>query len=173
MIWGGSNGTGGGLLIKGGTGNDHVYGGFGTMGITRLYGNAGKDVVRSDWYNQDQLRSGSINPGNEYLFGDYKYGTDALDKDLHGDDDIIYGGFGRNAQGARQHIYGGDGNDELHGGYSWGHQKIYGQNGDDTIYAPQEVNRQFFIYGGEGDDEVLRTTEYGDLVFRARNVREY
>jgi len=31
---------------------------------------------------------------DEYLFGDYKYGEDALDKDLWGDADIIYGGRG-------------------------------------------------------------------------------
>ena len=167
-IWAGGA-VEGEVLVKGGTGDDHVYGGYETVGDTWLYGNAGKDVIRSDWYRTNG-KPDTLNTGNEYLFGDYKYGEDALDKDLWGDDDIIYGGYGD--QENRQTIYGGDGSDEIHVGYAWRHAKTYGQTGDDTIYAPQDTRRTNFIYGGEGNDKVLAAA-YGDVPNNRRNNRDY
>lgn len=51
----------------------------------------------------------AYNDGDVYIWGDYKYGADDLDKDIWGDDDIIYGGYGDG--GNDLYIYGGDGDD--------------------------------------------------------------
>ena len=92
-IWVGGS-VKGDVHAYGGTGNDWIYGGYRTKGDTYLYGNAGKDTIRTDWYRENG-KDDETNTGNEFIFGDYKYGEDALDKDLWGDDDIIWGGYGK------------------------------------------------------------------------------
>lgn len=83
----------GDVRAYGGTGDDYLVGGIATIGDTFLYGGANSDLIRSDFYRyQGDLNA--VNTGNEYIFGDYKYGADALDKDLFGDDDVIFGGYG-------------------------------------------------------------------------------
>ena len=103
--------------IHGGSGDDKVYGGYSVNGETLLYGNSGRDIVRSDWYRTNGLGTEENDGGDEWLFGDYKYGEDALDKDLWGDDDFVYGGYGGGDNS--QYMYGGDGNDYLSAGYNW------------------------------------------------------
>lgn len=84
--------------MHGGSGDDKVVAGW-NIGSVYLYGNSGRDVVRSDQYDivprdcgeYDEECDFSEADYDEYLFGDYKYGTDALDKDLWGDADRIYG----------------------------------------------------------------------------------
>ena len=86
--------------MHGGSGDDKVVAGF-TVGELFLYGNSGSDVVRSDQYDDFGLPRTTCDDPNdvnctpeyydEYLFGDFKYGSDSLDKDLWGDDDRIYG----------------------------------------------------------------------------------
>ena len=86
--------------MHGGSGDDKVVAGY-NIGDLFLYGNSGSDVVRSDQYDTVQIpRTTCDDPNdvnctpeyyNEYLFGDFKYGSDSLDKDLWGDDDRIYG----------------------------------------------------------------------------------
>jgi hypothetical protein len=81
----------GNAFAHGGTGDDTIYGGYKVDGNSYLYGNAGRDTIRTDWWEING--DGTIeNTGNEYIYGDYKYGADNLDKDLWGDADIIYGG---------------------------------------------------------------------------------
>ena len=88
--------------MHGGSGDDKVVAGY-TFGETRLYGNSGSDIIRSDQYDgffglprslcafADDPDSCEPAEYEEYLFGDFKYGSDSLDKDLWGDDDRIYG----------------------------------------------------------------------------------
>ena len=139
--------------IHGGTGDDKVYGGRMVSGVMYLYGGAGKDVVRSDWWRQyDDMQEEA---SDQILFGDYRYGEDALDKDLWGDDDLIRGGYGDG--GNAQSIYGGDGNDEIYAGYNWGDSYVFGENGDDIVYAPQLIGTTYLeIDLGAGDDEIRR-----------------
>ena len=168
QIWGGSY-IATDLRAYGGSGNDDIVGGYKTQGNTFLYGNSGKDVVTSAWYrDRDGITANAY--GNEYLFGDYKYGGDALDKDLWGDADRIYGGYGAGSD--LQFIYAGDGDDYVVGGENWYGSLIELQNGDDTVVVPQLVgleeipnNDGFYgllIRGGAGDD-TWRVTSYGDV----------
>lgn len=133
-------------------------------GKTELYGNSGRDIIRSDWYRVNGDGTQVNNGGDEVLFGDYKYGSDNLDKDLWGDADRIYGGHGTygstESNNAKQEIYGGDGDDYLSPGDSWYISTTYGENGNDTFKAPQGSEYVTF-YGGEGDDTV-EVAAYGD-----------
>lgn len=83
--------------MHGGSGDDKVVAGI-NYGNIFLYGNSGSDVVRSDQYTVPRICDEDDNDCDldhinfdEYLFGDFKYGSDSLDKDLWGDDDRIYG----------------------------------------------------------------------------------
>ena len=67
--------------------------------------------------------------GDVYIYGDYKYGADALDKDLWGDDDIIYGG-NEDTNSYDIEISAGDGDDIIHTGNGWVYGYIRGQNGE-------------------------------------------
>ena len=81
MIYGG-NGTVNSQTIHGGSGDDKVIGGKDVVGKTELYGNSGKDIIRSDYYRVNGAGTETNSGGDEFIFGDYKYGEDALDKDL-------------------------------------------------------------------------------------------
>ena len=112
----------------------------------RIEGNGGRDVIRTDWYDlqESKVRFDQTNAttGNEKIFGDWEYDNeDRLDKDIWGDADEIWGGDSNNgASGATgsfsQRIYGGDGDDKIHGGDSWAAGSfLYGNTGDDTIWV--------------------------------------
>ena len=142
----------------GGTGDDKLYGGRSVTGDTWLYGGADSDIIRTDWWTS---RDDTIpNGGDEYIWGDYKYGEDNLDKDLWGDADKIYGGKGNDA--GKQKIYGGDGADSIHQGKNWSEGLIYGQNGDDTIYLGEDYIGTNKIFGGSGDDTWVNSVSYED-----------
>jgi len=156
-IWGGSK-TSDTQHLHGGSGDDSVYVGYKAAGKAYAYGNSGKDIVRSDWFSQ--YDEDIFAAGNEYLFGDFKYGTDNLDKDLWGDDDIIYGG---NDEGSYNgYRYGGDGDDIIWTGDGWKESKSYGGNDDDTFHLGQ-LNTAIKTYGGDGDDTWVRTQDYGEV----------
>ena len=144
----------------GGTGDDKLYGGHKAMGNTHLYGEAGRDTIRTDWFfSRDPTIAAG---GDEYIWGDYKYGADNLDKDLWGDADTIYGGKGTPA--FKQKIYGGDGSDIIHQGPTWLTGVVAGGNGGDTIYLGEDAFTDNIIFGNDGDDTVLNTLAYGDRV---------
>jgi len=135
--------------------------------VTNLYGNSGKDIIRSDYWRTYGIGTEENDGGNEYLFGDFKYGEDALDKDLWGDDDLMYGGYG--AGTATQNMYGGDGADYIVSGHNWTNTKVEGGNGDDTYKAPQMISASNNFRGGDGDDTVL-VEAYGDVATGEENV---
>jgi len=132
-----------------------------------LYGDSGKDIVRSDWHRSNGAGTEDNNGEDEFLFGDFKYGSDALDKDLWGDDDQIYGGYGDGA--ADQYLYGGDGQDYIYGGHKWNESYVEGGNGNDTYKAAQAIGVSTTFKGGDGDDTVL-VEAYGDVSSGEENV---
>jgi hypothetical protein len=153
--------------IHGGSGDDKVYAGAENAGVTKLFGNSGKDIVRSDYWRTYGIGTESNDGGNEFLYGDFKYGEDALDKDLWGDDDLIYGGYG--AGTAEQKIYAGDGADYISTGHNWTVTYVEGGNGDDTYKAPQMISTSNTFRGGDGDDTVL-VEAYGLVTTGEENV---
>ena len=143
----------------GGSGDDKIYNGVSNTGDVYIYGGSGKDELRNDWfYSRDETKYGT---GDVHIYGDYKYGEDALDKDLWGDDDVIYGGYDNEAYGLT--IKAGDGDDIVHTGYKWDTANVHGQNGNDTIYLPQGIATGFYGYGGDGNDTFERTATYGEV----------
>lgn len=105
---------------------------------------------------------------DEYIFGDYSYGPDSMpygyydavtamafvgptpgtdnhkDHELWGDDDVIYGGDASftdptTRSAYSQHVFAGDGDDEVHLGHAWYGTAAYGQLGDDTVWQADNV----------------------------------
>ena len=140
----------GGDILRGGSGNDTVYGGiavadpedtqdeiYGDGGSDLIYGNAGNDTLFGG------VAIADANDGNDTIYGGY--GNDSL----YGNsgDDSLYGGGGNADPGdLGDFIYGGRGSDAL-----------FGNGGNDTLYGggnradPGDQND--IIYGGVGDDE--------------------
>jgi len=126
-----------------------------------MYGGSGKDLIRADWYQQ--YKDLSSTKGDVFIYGDYKYGEDALDKDLWGDADIIHAGIVTLEEDHNIEISAGDGDDIVYGGEGYYGSTIRGENGDDTVYMPQGTGTDdFYGYGGDGDDTFIRTASYGD-----------
>ena len=123
--------------------------------------------MRSDYWRTFGVGDETNDGGNEYLFGDFKYGLDALDKDLWGDDDLIYGGYGDGA--ANQRMYGGDGADYISAGHNWAESYTEGGNGNDKYKAPQTIKTSATFKGGDGDDVVL-VAAYGDVASGEENL---
>ena len=147
--------------IHGGLGDDKLYGGYDPQDDVYIFGEGGKDIIRSDWFGwKSGDESLGVNAGGgEYIYGDYKYGLDALDKDLWGDDDRIYGGNGD--QSSDQTIHGGDGDDYIALGHSWDDVDVFGGNGNDTFRTSQDNDDDHRIYGNDGDDVWLPVQDYG------------
>ncbi len=128
-------------IIRGGAGNDQIFGGDGWDDV---YGGEGNDLIDGggDW--------------------DILYGEDG-DDDIYGGegDDDIYGGAGYNVlYGNAGHdeifggddwddIYGGTGNDYLDGGDDW--DILFGEDGDDTLIGGGGDDE---LYGGAGDNQL-------------------
>lgn len=96
---------------------------------------------------------------NEYLYGDYKYGNgdgtkfdQTKDDQLWGDNDIIHGQDG--AAGVKQYIFGGDGDDEIYSGDTWGEHLIHGNDGDDLIINGTIGLGGQVVKGGDGNDTI-------------------
>ena len=156
-IWGASY-VDGKIVLDGGSGDDKLYAGARNYGAESfLYGGSGKDIIRTDWFEQ---RGGPLSIyGDFYIFGDHKYGTDALDKDLWGDADEIYNGYGNDYD---VEIVAGDGDDLVHTGNEWYYNKVHAGNGDDTIYLG-DGNAYVYAYGDDGDDTIVPKSSYEDV----------
>ena len=141
------------VLVTGGIGDDYLVGGDRNTGDTYLYGGTGRDHIRTDFYHEELTNA--RNQGNEYLYGDYKYGADSLDKDLIGDADIIVGGPSFRNSEKVQKIHGGDGDDQLTAGDDWLESYLYGENDDDTLQVPQNIGDTLLVHGGDGNDTWL------------------
>ena len=132
-----------GLTLKGGGGDDDIYG---TMYSDTIDGGAGDDELLGGKGN-DTIKGGK---GDDYLEGqegnDKLYGGAGNDW-LWGDDgnDILNGDAGNDT------LYGGNGDDILKGGA--GDDTIYGGNGDDKMYG-EKGNNTFVINTNDGIDTI-------------------
>lgn len=162
-IWGGAQ-VDDYTKIHGGLGDDKLYGGYDPQDDVYIFGEGGKDIIRSDWFGwkSGDESLGLNDEGDEFIYGDYEYGTDALDKDLWGDDDKIYGGNGTDDYD--QYIHGGDGDDYIALGDGWYDARVYGENGNDTFRTAQNIDDDHEIYGGDGDDVWLPVEDYGTVM---------
>lgn len=105
-VTGGVSGTKEDDVLRGGDGNDRLYGGGGD---DMIQGGDGNDKIFGD--------GGTARPGDDILFGG-------------GGDDKLYGG------GGSDYLGGGSGNDRLDGGVGEGDDVLDGGSGDDRfLYA--------------------------------------
>ncbi|WP_271271490.1 calcium-binding protein [Aliamphritea hakodatensis] len=140
---------GGDDTVRGGKGNDTLHG---ESGNDKLYGGDNNDILIAgdgDDYLQgdggkDELQGGD---GNDTLKGnggsDKLYGGSG--------DDKLYGGGGNDelyAQWGDDKLYGGNGHDILNGNLGGVDQRLFGQEGNDTLVG------QGKLYGGNGDDVI-------------------
>ena len=144
--------------IKGGRGNDTLYGGRwvtnSSSGQT-LTGNGGEDIIRTDWYNEP-------NVGSVTIFGDQEYDAELTDAEAWGDPDTIRAGDGNRdgtaGDSAKTNniltIKGGDGGDSITIGNNWTKVDAWGQNGDDDINLGFN-NVTVDISGGSGEDTII------------------
>ena len=115
------------------------------MDTQTLVGGEGCDHLRTDYYQMIDSPT-DVGTTDQYLFGDYGYGPTGMEyapdmqygsdiehrmNELWGDDDIIHGGNGDGTK--KQYMFGGDGEDELHFGYSWAATYGFGHDGNDKI----------------------------------------
>ena len=80
--------------VRGGSGNDWIYGAGDFDETQYTYGGAGRDHIDFGWWEDRDSDFFSEKEGEVYIWGDYKYGTDDLDKDIWGDADYIDAGTG-------------------------------------------------------------------------------
>ena len=157
------------LLVKGGGGNDTVFGGFasdtirGGGGLDTLVGAAGDDLLNGG-NSRDTILGG--NGADEILGG---RGLDTLDGGAGDDsikgeggldtligssgDDTLQGGDGRDViqgDGGDDSISGGAGNDTIFGGA--GSDSVVGGSGQDRIFGEADGD---LLIGGSGDDTVI------------------
>ncbi|RLJ41690.1 Ca2+-binding RTX toxin-like protein [Litoreibacter meonggei] len=134
-------GEGGNDRLEGGDGDDTLEGGDGNDVIL---GGAGNDTADGGAGN-DEIWMGSGNDtveggaGNDWIHG--QSGNDTLNGGAG--DDMIFG------EGGDDRIEGGEGNDALSGGT--GDDDIFGQAGDDTIEGGAGED---FLIGGDGNDTI-------------------
>ena len=158
-------------IVKGGNGDDVIYGGSGRDNLSgmdgndTLWGGKGVDKLFGDLDN-DELHGGD---DGDYIVGgggyDVLYG-DAGDDRMGGGDktDVLHGGSGNDklyGDDGHDRLYGEDGDDYLSG--SDGNDKLFGGNGNDLLRggAGEDLLRGTYgndiLWGGEGND-----TLYGD-----------
>ena len=133
-IWGPSYNYGSATKLHGGSGDDKLYTGFQDYAFNYVYGGSGKDEIRTDFWQQRLTGTPAV-ANDIWIFGDYKYGEDALDKDLWGDADVIHAGIDTTNDYDIE-VWAGDGDDIIHGGEGWYGSELRGNNGNDTIHLP-------------------------------------
>lgn len=141
--------------IYGGAGNDYIIGGDGD---DRINGGSGKDYIDSG-DGDDTLIGGTVDV-EDLANTQFNY------KELHGGagNDIIYSTEETEAYAGgdkyfRNNIYGEDGNDTIYAnGYN---DVVYGGVGNDEIHSYKNKQNGYYnsnasslIYGGKGDDRI-------------------
>ncbi|WP_298860731.1 calcium-binding protein [uncultured Sulfitobacter sp.] len=155
---------GGNDTLRGGEGNDEIYG---NAGADDINGGAGNDMLSGD-QGDDLISGGSGNDellggeGNDSLRGEA--GDDALNSGEGSDylaggsgDDALIGGAGTDK------IVGGTGADEIHGGA--GNDKLWGGNwsGDSTAdtFVFEAGDGQDFVFDFEAGTDILDLSAFG------------
>jgi len=121
-------------------GNDDI-GNDTIINVENIIGREGGDEVYIGDDGPNKIWSNGLNPTKPSLAGEFIDGKG-------GDDYINTGGPGIGSNATE--IYGGAGNDEIHGNDGRAN-KQYGEEGDDIIYGYGGLDK---IYGGPGDDEL-------------------
>jgi Ca2+-binding RTX toxin-like protein len=143
-------GDGGQDVLRGGTGDNFLYGGddddsltgVGHVGATiELHGDSGNDTLTGGLGN-NQLFGGI---GNDYIIG----GTGDNWIEGGADDDTLFGGPGNDQ------LFGQSGQDTISAGT--GHATIEGGTGDDAFYVS---SGHADVLGGDGDDRL--SWDFGD-----------
>ncbi len=130
------------LIIAGNNGHDYLKGG---LGDDTIYGDAGNDFIQGS-------------QGNDHLYGGD--GDDTIHDDEN--DDFIRGGNGNDrifaGGGALDTLFGDEGDDELHGGD--GIDEVLGGEGDDMLFGEGDTDVLFgengndYLDGGDSVDEM-------------------
>ena len=119
------------LVIAGNNGHDYLKGG---LGDDTIYGDDGNDFIQGS-------------QGNDHLYGGA--GDDTIHDDEN--DDFIRGGTGNDrifaGGGVLDTVFGDEGDDELHGGD--GIDEVLGGEGDDLIFGEGDTD---VLFGGNGND---------------------
>ena len=164
--------------IKGGAGNDRIYGGAPYVDLGKKDGDdtidagSGNDNVYAG-NGKDEVDAGKGNDivhgekGNDRILGgagiDVLYGDEGRDYIDGGDDaDTIEGGDGNDklyGGGAHDTLRGGDGNDRLWGGDDFDY--LNGDDGNDRIWGEAGNDR---ISGGAGNDRIKGGAD-NDIVY--------
>ncbi|MEJ6398295.1 Hint domain-containing protein, partial [Yoonia sp. 208BN28-4] len=169
-----------GDLIRGGAGNDTIFGQddddtlFGGTGDDVLDGGVDDDVLDGDEGN-DTLIGGQ---GNDDIRGgsgdDEVFGGDG-DDTIRGEDgdDTIFGEAGNdfiNSGTGNDTVFGGEGDDSIIG--SIGDDELFGGDGNDIL---EGQGGEDTIFGGEGDDDIrgaedddVLSGDEGDDIVRGR-----
>ena len=171
IIWAGRiilTGTDGADDLRGTDGNDTLYGG---KGNDTLNGGKGNDTLIGG-EGADTLNGGpgidTISYAGSDARVDIDFNTYGAFSGGHAEGDRVrsveiaigsdHGDALRGRRGEDSWLYGGKGNDFLHGGRGGGENHLYGGEGNDTLWAGGATGR---LYGGEGDDN-LRGTNGND-----------
>ena len=135
------------MTIKGGSGNDKLYGGNLTAGKQFIEGNGDKDFITTAFWGDEAQ-------ADQFIWGDWNYGDDIDAQDeaneFWGHDDEIIGGDSAD-MAHKQHIWAGDGDDKVTTGDGWAEAWVQGNDGNDHIQLG-ENNAKAYAYGGAGDD---------------------
>lgn len=134
-------------------GNDAPNTYYGGAGDDFIYGRGGNDVLVGG-YGNDQI-FGEL--GNDQLYGGG--GNDFMGGGS-GDDQIVTSYYFGTSQSGFSGVYGGDGNDVI---VSNGVDQIFGEAGNDTIYANVIYGGYATVDGGAGND-VLAGSPGGDTL---------
>lgn len=152
--------TGGDDKLRGGSGDDTIFGGGGD---DLIHGGNDDDKLSGD-HGDDRIFGGSGDDqvdggvGDDKLFG--KSGADSIsggegDDKIYGGsgDDILEGGAGNDK------IYTGSGNDIAYGGA--GNDSVIGNNGSDALYGGDGADMimgrsgEDVLFGGDGSDKLI------------------
>jgi len=159
-------GAGNDVNLSGGPGHDVIRGGAdndvirGDEGIDWIYGDAGDDRLFGDAGEADGTLAGQRlfgGSGSDQLFAFAPSDNPAEEAVAEGDD--LHGGTGNDflfGNLRREHFFGGDGSDYIHGDYLAGPGYAENTNaaldgGGDVIFAGSGQDQ---VYGGGGDDVI-------------------
>ena len=157
--------------VKGGSGADKMYGGDGNdkagggPGNDIFYGGAGDERL-SGGEGEDEIHGGEgddIDLDGDQQF-DKLYGEEGNDLEVDGDagNDLLYGGPGDDggaptSENLQHHGLRGEG----------GENRVYGEDGSDTIDAQTEVDlggAREEIFGGNGEDTITAADRVEDVI---------
>ena len=175
IIYTGFQTDGSGDIVRGGFGNDKLYGQgtvdhkfFGDYGDDEIWGGDGDDYIFGDDSAEDYEQYGQNDDSQGQRWSYFEAGLMSGDDTLHGGkgDDFISGGAGDDylygeedgdvlvGGGGEDTLWGGDGEDYLFTGTGW--DTVFGGDGCDKIYSQDGGD---VIWGGDCDPSAEGATQ--------------